>query len=169
MPEGCGSAQEYPGYYSWDSPKVSGQTFNLLATEWNGFTARINEFRYYKGFPTYSYTVAVPGMDFGWYMFNEARNQINDMSAYFFRTPNMPATVASGDDVYASYLNDLVDCMNAIRVNPDDCSITCQVCTLCESCEGCVASCDISVGCGSCDICQFCEYCTDCQSCYGMG
>lgn len=98
-----------PSNFSWTNPKISGQNFNLSAVEWNNFTAKINEFRTYKGLSTYSFTTAVSGNGFTAVMFNEARNKIADMN-----TVGLPTVKNSGDSIYASYLNDLVSTLNAI-------------------------------------------------------
>lgn len=97
-----------PRDWVWYSAKVSGGDFNILATEWNAFTARINEFRMYKSLPPATFTSAVRGQAFYFYQFNEARNAINNMRA----TGLGQAT--SGDIIYAAHLNTLMNTLNAI-------------------------------------------------------
>lgn len=97
-----------PSNFSWTTAKVSGQNFNLTASEWNSFTSRILEFRTYKGLGSYSFTSAVSGNTFTAVMFNQARNSIYDMNT------SVMGTVSAGQDVLASYLNDLVSSLNAI-------------------------------------------------------
>lgn len=97
-----------PTDWVWYSPKASGAEFNMLATEWNAFTAKINEFRLYKSLTAYSFSVAQRGQPFYFYQFNEARAAINTM-----RSTGL-STVTTGDVIYASHLNTLVSTLNAI-------------------------------------------------------
>lgn len=94
--------------WSWYSTKVSGGEFNMLATEWNAFTDRINEFRMYKSLTSSTFTTAVRGQSFYFYQFNEARAAINSMRATGL------STVTTGDVIYASHLNTLMNTLNAI-------------------------------------------------------
>lgn len=88
--------------------KISGVNFSMLATEWNSFTQRINEFRKYKGASELSYTTAFKGSDFYFYIFNEANNAINGI------TSTGLSNVTRGDRVYASYFNALMNALNNI-------------------------------------------------------
>lgn len=88
--------------------KISGANYNMLATEWNSFTQRINEFRKYRGSPETSFTSASRGMDFYYYMFNEANNAISGI------TSTGLSNVTRGDKVYASYFNGLKNSLNNI-------------------------------------------------------
>ena len=97
-----------PSNFSWTYPKVSGGNFNLTATEWNSFTARINAFRTYKSISSYSFTSAISGNSFTATMFNQARTAISAMNS------SVPSAVSSGGTVYASGLNSLVSALNAI-------------------------------------------------------
>lgn len=97
-----------PSNFSWTYPKVSGGNFNLTATEWNSFTARINAFRTYKSIGSYSFTSAISGNSFTATMFNQARTAISAMNS------SVPSAVSSGGTVYASGLNSLVSALNAI-------------------------------------------------------
>lgn len=99
-----------PDNFSWTIPKESGGQFNLTALEWNSFTARINEFRQYKGLGNYSFTQAYPNNNFTANIFNEARTAIQQMN------PPTPVPSAAQKDgiVYASLLNSIVTSLNSI-------------------------------------------------------
>lgn len=97
-----------PQNFAWDIPKVSGGAWPTAA-EWNGLTARINEFRSYKGLSAYSFTTGYSGNPLTAAMFNQARNAIADMS-----TTGLPGVKNAGEMLYASDLNALVSCLNAI-------------------------------------------------------
>ena len=99
-----------PSNFSWTYPKVSGQNFNITATEWNSFTNRINEFLTYKGLSTYSFTSVSSGMDFAAVIFNQGRNKISEMIS-----TSVPS-VSSGNTLYASYFNQLVSDLNSIYI-----------------------------------------------------
>ena len=99
-----------PANWSWFTSKVSGGTSNgLTYDEWNKFCSRINDFRNYKGLPSYGFTDASQGGIFYAYLFNQARSGINDLS----RTVSVPTSVTSGEDVYAYQLNQLRDALNS--------------------------------------------------------
>ncbi len=99
-----------PSNFAWSYAKTSGGDFNVHATEWNGLTSRINDFRAYKSVGTIGFTSAVIGNNFTASIFNESRNGISGMSP---PTPP-PSTHSSGEDVYADYLNGLVSALNSI-------------------------------------------------------
>lgn len=108
-----------PSDFEWSLTKTSGSEFNLLASEWNGFTSRINDFRDWKGFSTYSFSNAATDSGFLASMFNEAVNAINDMNP-----PTAPPSTKVGvsdvtnpldaDDILASDLNLIRDSLNSI-------------------------------------------------------
>jgi len=97
-----------PGNFAWDTAKTSGGTFNLTAAEWNRLTAKINEFRSYKGLSIYSFTSASVGASFTATMFNQARSAISSMNS------DVPSSKNSGGIVYANDLNWLRDALNAV-------------------------------------------------------
>lgn len=99
-----------PANYSWSTAKTAGATFSLTAAEWNGFTSRINDFRTYKSLAAYGFTSAVAGNNFTAAVFNEAVSAINAMSP----PTSPPSAKSAGNDVFASYLNDLVTSLNSI-------------------------------------------------------
>jgi hypothetical protein len=106
-----------PANFSWTTSKVSGQDFNLTATEWNSFTSRINQFLTYKGQPTISFTTAPytsSDRTFYYWMYNQAANAfINTLNTYT-STPYTHGTASSGGIIYAYFLNDMVSALNNI-------------------------------------------------------
>lgn len=99
-----------PSNFSWTYSKTSGGDFNLLASEWNNLISKVNDFRQYKGLSSYSFTTASSGADFAAFYFNQAVTAISAMSP----PTSSPSSVSSGQDIYASYLNGLVDSLNSI-------------------------------------------------------
>lgn len=88
--------------------KVSGVNYSMLATEWNGFAQRVNDFRKYKALSDYPFTSAIKGGDFYYYIFNEANAAIGSMNSTGI------SNVTRGDKVYASYFNALMNSLNGI-------------------------------------------------------
>lgn len=97
--------------FEWDTPKTSGVSFNITATEWNRFLDAINSARAGKGLTAYNFTYATQGSDFYAYMFNQAVQAISAMNPPI----SPPNTRSSGDEIYASYLNRLRDSLNSIQ------------------------------------------------------
>ncbi|WP_127580797.1 fibronectin type III domain-containing protein [Paenibacillus koleovorans] len=99
-----------PSNFSWTFSKTPGGDFNLSDDEWNAFTAKIDAFRTYKGLGAFGFTTVNTGNYFTATIFNEAVNSINPMSP-----PTLPpSTKSPNQDIYASYLNDLVSSLNSI-------------------------------------------------------
>lgn len=101
-----------PAKFYWTYSKTSGGDFNLTATEWNDCMANINAVRAYKGLSSLRFTTAVKGQPFTANMYNEAVEAIwgidnGAWGAYI-------DTHSKGDVIYASYLNNLRDELNAI-------------------------------------------------------
>lgn len=105
-----------PSNWEWTYAKISGQpVFNtngkivsiLPATEWNNFTARINQFRNYKGVGTYTFTTVTNTTNFTAAIANQAVNAINGMGK------GIP-TVSSGSTITAAFFNNLRDQLNSI-------------------------------------------------------
>jgi hypothetical protein len=92
--------------------KVKGNDFSILASEWNIFTDRINQFRSYKLGPgqSYSFTTAVSVGDnkVYAYMFNQAIDAIDDI-VYTGLSHKLP-----NQDCIASDFNVLMDKLNSI-------------------------------------------------------
>lgn len=99
-----------PSKFSWTTPKESGGTFNLTATEWNNLTKNINDVRVYKTMSAYSFTEAVKGNNFTAIIYNQAVKAIKGISGY----GTSLSEVSKGDTVTAKRLNDLVSEINAV-------------------------------------------------------
>lgn len=105
-----------PELWAWVSPltaiytPASGELAVITANEWNSFTALINEYRTWKGFATYKYTQATYRGEFKWYIFNEARNQINDMNP----AKAVPEIKSTGKTLTKYDLTQLRDALNSI-------------------------------------------------------
>jgi hypothetical protein len=91
------------------SEKISGYEFYLTDDEWLEICNKVNEFRDYSGLAYTTFTTPVTGANFTATEFNQVRNSIANMN-----TSGLPTTKVVGQPVYASYLNDLVTCLNAI-------------------------------------------------------
>ena len=71
-----------PSNFYWPNSHHSGDACNtFLASEWNDFCDRVNEFRTYKGLATVNFTQAVSGGQFTAAMFNNVRNAIYTMNS----------------------------------------------------------------------------------------
>lgn len=104
------SINDRPNNFSWTYAKTQGGDFNLTAGEWNSYTARINEFRDYRGLSPYSFTTAYTGNPFTAGMYNQARSAIQSISGFGGYIPQ----VSSGQDITAYMMNILVSELNAI-------------------------------------------------------
>ena len=100
----------YTSTFSWDAPKVSTQDFNLSADEWNKFTDMLATYRLINNLSVQEFTIAKSGNDFSAEMFNQAINGFSGLSY----SGTIPTLKNTGDDIYASYLNDLRDCLNTV-------------------------------------------------------
>jgi len=96
-----------PNNWTWDFAKNSGGTFTLTASEWNNFTARINQFRLYRGYNTYAFSTVVKGNTAFASQLNEAIIGMRAMSS-------PPAEVSSGAYANASFINGLSNTLNSI-------------------------------------------------------
>ncbi|MEK3725299.1 hypothetical protein [Paenibacillus sp. FSL H8-0034] len=116
-----------PSNWSWSTPKTSGQPFNLTATEWNQFTDAINGFRTYQNLVTLSFTTAPYEVDklFWSWMFNQALTGIRggELGGYYYDSlksmnnsfvSRLPTNRSIGDNIMASYFNDMRDAINSI-------------------------------------------------------
>lgn len=93
--------------------KISGAQFSMLASEWNSFTQRINQFREYKSTDSnpinqYPFTYVSRGNIFYFNYFNEANTAIGQVIS------TGVSNVARGSKVYASYFNALMNALNNI-------------------------------------------------------
>lgn len=100
-----------PNDWSWTSTVAQNSQIKLTAAEWNNFTARINQFRSYKGLSAYSFTTAVKNstpIEAG--ICNQARTAIDAISGH----GTLPTALVSGGTLYASFFNGLKNALNAI-------------------------------------------------------
>jgi hypothetical protein len=99
-----------PSSFSWTTSKTSGGNFNVSASEWTNLQNNINSVRSYKNMYAYSFTTVSYGQNFEAYLFNQAVSSISEMNPPI----STPSTVVSGQTIYASYLNGLVNSINSI-------------------------------------------------------
>lgn len=99
-----------PANWNWTNSFVSGQNINITATEWNNFCSRINEFRRYRGYGNYSFTVVSRNQDMRASVANEARAAIQGISGYGAYIPY----IYSGNNISVSYFNTLRSELNSI-------------------------------------------------------
>ena len=100
-----------PNNWVWVSNVSSGATINITANSWNSFTARINEFRAYKGMSNYSFTTISSGWLIYAYIVNQAVFAITQMSPPL----SAPSSVNSGSSITAYFFNRLKDSLNSIQ------------------------------------------------------
>ena len=98
-----------PDNWYW-SGIYQGGNISLSAYSWNQFCSRINEFRRYKNMSSYSFSSAYSGGAMYAYQANEAWYAINEIGGH----GAMPNRVYSGDAIYASFMIQLQDALNAI-------------------------------------------------------
>jgi len=102
----------YTTTFSWDNVKAQGSDFNLTAEEWNKFTDMLGVYRLINNLSIQEFTIAEPGMDFTADIFNEA---ISGFAGLTY-TGTLPSPQSSDNDVLASYLNDIVSCLNTVEI-----------------------------------------------------
>lgn len=99
--------------WEWLYEKVSGQSFNITATEWLNFINKIDSVRNMYGLPNYGFTRTssyfLKGQPFYYWMFRQAASAINDING---QVPSNYMQVSSGDKIYASYFNILKNILN---------------------------------------------------------
>lgn len=111
-----------PSNFYWTYGKSANGRFNLTATEWNNFTDAINKFRQYQNLATIGFTTA-PYLDGRFYAFMMNQALVGIRGGYLggtyyspisgINTSSLPGDVASGQIVYAWYLNNMVDALNS--------------------------------------------------------
>lgn len=106
----CTTVAARPAFFYWYTSKVSGNAFNLTATEWNALLYNINAVRAYYNYSSYYFTYASSGGTFTADMYNQAVYAIQGIYGYGAYL----STVSKGSVIYASYLNNLVSELNAI-------------------------------------------------------
>ena len=118
------NASARPENWAWSySISLGGNVYNVTGkniyimtyNEWNSFTSRINEFRNYKGFATYTFTTVSSGSEFTKTILNEALTAIREMYSSFTNGMTIPDNRVTGDNVLvASYFIDMRDALNSI-------------------------------------------------------
>lgn len=107
-----------PNDWNWEYTIQSGGNFYsqngktayiMRASHWNSFTARINQFRDYKGLSAYSFTSVVSETNATRAVINQAINAINDMLSI-----GKMNTLLAGDSVKAQTFIDLRNKLNSI-------------------------------------------------------
>lgn len=101
-----------PAYFYWDTNKVSGQQFNVTASEWNRLIQNVKDIHVYKlgsyNSSSYPMTTVSRGQPFYAQRFNEVRFAIGSLNSTGLNNKY------KGDTIYASELNILKDKLNAI-------------------------------------------------------
>lgn len=98
-----------PGNWAWGLSFISGQNVNITATKWNDFTFRINQFRFYKGLPDFSFTTVYRGNTIYAWQITEAIDAINAM------VTNKISRQYSRDVANAEIINLLTTRLNSIE------------------------------------------------------
>lgn len=101
--------------FNWDNPKVSGEEFNLTASEWNAFMRHLQNkvlgINWNCSTTVYPYTTAVKGNNFTYTHFNQAVKMIKAIG--FYATVPSISYVNKYDVVKASYFSSLLSALNA--------------------------------------------------------
>ena len=101
--------------FDWDNPKVSGEEFNLTASEWNAFIKHLQNkvlgINWNCSTTTYPYTTAVKGNNFTYTHFNQAVKMIKAIG--FYATVPSISYVNKYDVIKASYFSSLLSALNA--------------------------------------------------------
>lgn len=100
-----------PPLFYWKYPKIQNESFNLTANEWSDLLKNINLVRNYKGLTNYNFTSPSINKPFYAYMYNEARDAINDIPYAGFYIP----LVRQGEIITAYNMNILVSELNTIN------------------------------------------------------
>jgi len=111
-----GAYMSRPANFTGFSDVITNATSNpLTATDWNAFTDRIIAFAKYKskGDVIGNFDSVSIGQNFTAGTFNQAVGGLNTLSSFI--TEPIPATVSSGDDLYALYIQKLKNALNSIN------------------------------------------------------
>lgn len=99
-----------PDNWSWWSTIAQDKPIHLSANEWNTFCVRVNEFREYKGLPTYgSFITAYPGNDISATIVNHAVWAIGAMNSSSYSLE-----VSPGDTISANFFIRLSTYLNSL-------------------------------------------------------
>lgn len=101
--------------FDWDNPKVSGEKFNLTASEWNTFMKHLQNkvlgIYWTCSSVDFPYTTAAKGDIFTYTHFNQAVKMIKALGLYS-TVPSM-SNVKKNDVVMAKYFSSLLSALNA--------------------------------------------------------
>lgn len=100
-----------PVDFAWSTTFVSGQPVNILASDWNLLTQKINSTRINNGLSTINFTTVVSGVTpINATIFNEA------LSGFVGLTYDgtLPTSKSTNDQIYLSYFTILRDCINSV-------------------------------------------------------
>lgn len=110
-----------PDYFEWDTPKISGGTFNITADEWCNLLNNINSVRVYKGYSEISSTSDSSAIARFYYpskgdrilasMYNQCIYAFDNMGLLNYSSYR----VLSGDVITADCINFLRDIINDVE------------------------------------------------------
>lgn len=110
-----------PTAFSWDTPKIQGQTFHITAVEWNKLQTKVNEAREYQAdktgssIPTYGFTAVSSGQSFTAEAYNAVLMGIAGALSILGSSGIYDANeVHTGDLVTAAKINRLVTLVNEL-------------------------------------------------------
>lgn len=110
-----------PTAFSWDTPKIQGQAFNITAVEWNKLQTKVNEAREYQAdksgssIPTYGFTAVSSGQSFTAEAYNAVLMGIAGALSILGSSGIYDANeVHTGDLVTAAKINRLVTLVNEL-------------------------------------------------------
>lgn len=110
------TADRPANFTGFSSLNNSGSAVNVPAVEWNALCDKLNEFRAYKGLGSSSFTYVTANVTFiSADIYNEVRNSLNSLSAYFTGGYTIPAAkVSMVDSIYPTDFTRLKNALNSI-------------------------------------------------------
>ena len=100
-------------YFSWDTPKIQGQPFNITATEWNGLVQNVKDVHVYKlgsyNSSQYPMTTVTSGNQIKALYFNQVKFAIGSLNATGI------SDKSAGNAILASDLNTIIEKLNTIE------------------------------------------------------
>jgi len=105
-----------PNNFYWAYSYISsGANAIVDHRDWNNLASSIDNFRAYEGFMApFGFTTASSGQNIEAYMYNQLLNASYQIDGNMLNNVLPPAIFYTGDDFYASYLNDIVTSLNSI-------------------------------------------------------
>lgn len=103
-----------PEDFSGFSGVIAGADAIILASDWNDFCSKINEFRAYKGLPNASFSSVDKNQNMKAEIFNQAVRALEPLIGYFAAGNTIPPLQSWGDNVYASYFQQMKKALNSI-------------------------------------------------------